>query len=173
MNQYLTIPLIFFLLLPSDRFIDRVDLIEINHFYDGNGRLVLDQIVFYDFNSFKSEYECIDWRLIKNGRKKYSKEELFKKKVEILKSKVEKPPFVPEWIGCSEVPLYNRRNRMWVSRFYDYKDRKYRVVQSTCYRETWTLVDVELANREIFPRGQRRELTNWLNMLKRKREILK
>jgi len=44
---------------------DRVDLIEINHFFDEQGRLVFDQIIFYDWSSTDSRYNVRDWRLLK------------------------------------------------------------------------------------------------------------
>lgn len=45
---------------------DRVDLIEINHFYDEQGRLVFDQIIFYDWSPALSRYNVRAWRLLKN-----------------------------------------------------------------------------------------------------------
>ena len=46
--------------------IDQVDLAEINHFYDEQGRLVFDQIIFYDWCPAQSRYNVRDWRLLKN-----------------------------------------------------------------------------------------------------------
>ena len=45
--------------------VDQVDLVEINHFYDEQGRLVFDQIIFYDWSSAQSRYNVRDWRLLK------------------------------------------------------------------------------------------------------------
>ncbi|MFV1967096.1 MAG: hypothetical protein ACC628_16840 [Pirellulaceae bacterium] len=45
--------------------VDRVDLIEINHFFDEQGRLVFDQIIFYDWSPSDSRYNVRDWRLLK------------------------------------------------------------------------------------------------------------
>lgn len=43
---------------------DYVDVIEVNHFYDENGRLVFDQVIYWDlFND--GEYHVFDWRLLK------------------------------------------------------------------------------------------------------------
>ena len=44
---------------------DHVDLIEVNHFYDEKGRLVFDQIIFYDWSATRSRYNIRDWRLLK------------------------------------------------------------------------------------------------------------
>lgn len=44
---------------------DRVDLVELNHFYDEQARKVFDQILFYDWNEAHSRYQVADWRLVK------------------------------------------------------------------------------------------------------------
>jgi hypothetical protein len=45
---------------------DRVDLIEVNHFYDERGRLVFDQIIFYDWCSARGGFNIRAWRLLKS-----------------------------------------------------------------------------------------------------------
>ena len=44
---------------------DRVDLVELNHFYDEKGRLVFDQIIFYDWSPANNRYNVRAWRLLK------------------------------------------------------------------------------------------------------------
>lgn len=44
--------------------VDRVDLIEINHYYD-NGRHVLDQMIFYEWCSHDKRFQIRDWRPLK------------------------------------------------------------------------------------------------------------
>lgn len=51
---------------PENVVADRVDLIEINHFYDEHGRLVFDQIIFYDWSPADSHYHVRAWRLLKS-----------------------------------------------------------------------------------------------------------
>lgn len=52
---------------PMDRTArDSVDLMEINHFYDEQGRRVLDQLIFYDWNAHDGRYDVRAWRLIKS-----------------------------------------------------------------------------------------------------------
>lgn len=54
-------------LQPSDDVAyDQVDLIEVNHFYDEHGRLVFDQIIFYDWSAEQNRYHVRAWRLLKN-----------------------------------------------------------------------------------------------------------
>jgi len=45
---------------------ESVDLIELNHFYDEHGRLVFDQVIFYDWALSESRYNVRAWRLVKN-----------------------------------------------------------------------------------------------------------
>jgi hypothetical protein len=45
---------------------ESVDLIELNHFYDEHGRLVFDQVIFYDWSVADSRYNVRAWRLVKN-----------------------------------------------------------------------------------------------------------
>jgi hypothetical protein len=39
---------------------------EVNHFYDEQGRLVFDQIIFYDWSADDARYMVRAWRLVKN-----------------------------------------------------------------------------------------------------------
>ena len=49
----------------EDVAVDRVDLIEINHYYDDKGRHVLDQIIFYDWCAEEGRFQVRDWRMLK------------------------------------------------------------------------------------------------------------
>jgi hypothetical protein len=43
-----------------------VDLVEVNHFYDDQGRHVFDQVIFYDWEAGHSRHMVRAWRLVKN-----------------------------------------------------------------------------------------------------------
>lgn len=45
---------------------ESVDLIELNHFYDEHGRLVFDQVIFFDWASSESRYNVRAWRLVRS-----------------------------------------------------------------------------------------------------------
>jgi hypothetical protein len=45
---------------------DRVDLIEVNHFYDAQGKHVFDQLIFYDWSPSQVRYNVLAWRLYKH-----------------------------------------------------------------------------------------------------------
>ncbi len=44
---------------------DEVDLIEINHFHDDKGRPVFDQLIYYEWSAYESQYQVIAWRMLK------------------------------------------------------------------------------------------------------------
>ena len=46
--------------------VDRVDLIEVNHLYDQHGRHVIDQLIFYDWDSATRRFQVRAWRLLKS-----------------------------------------------------------------------------------------------------------
>ena len=41
------------------------DLVEVNHFYDEHGRLVFDQIIWWDWSADDARYNVRAWRLVK------------------------------------------------------------------------------------------------------------
>lgn len=45
---------------------DRVDMMEVNHFYDEKGKLVFNQIIFFDWSAPDSRYMVRDWKLVKS-----------------------------------------------------------------------------------------------------------
>jgi hypothetical protein len=45
---------------------ETVDLIEVNHFYDDEARLVFDQAIFYDWSCYSNRYQVKAWRLLKD-----------------------------------------------------------------------------------------------------------
>lgn len=49
----------------SDMPSDLVDLVEVNHFYDEHGKLVFDQIIFYDWCDVQCRYNVCAWRMLK------------------------------------------------------------------------------------------------------------
>ena len=46
----------------------QVDLIELNHFLDDDGREVFRQVIFYDWSPAAGRYHVRGWRLIKHDR---------------------------------------------------------------------------------------------------------
>lgn len=44
---------------------ERCDVIELNHMYDGEGRLVFDQVIFWDWTPDECRYQVRAWRIVK------------------------------------------------------------------------------------------------------------
>jgi hypothetical protein len=43
----------------------RVDLVEVNHYYDEDGRKLLDQAIFFDWCEATNRYQVREWRLLR------------------------------------------------------------------------------------------------------------
>jgi len=55
------------MILPAENVvIERCDVIEHNHFYDEKGKLVFDQLIFYDWDPWEARFQVRDWRLVKS-----------------------------------------------------------------------------------------------------------
>jgi hypothetical protein len=108
---------------------DKVDLIELNHFYDDNGALVFDQVIFWDWHPFVpgregGEFVVRAWRL----------------------SKLERPmATVRDW-----------RRGGYTLIFLD--GGVIRKIRAPSFRETWTQYDPEMQNRKMWPEDKRRGL---------------
>lgn len=67
-----TFVLVAFMAMPSDpgalgRYVtERVDLIELNHFYDDLGRHAYDQVIFYEWSPDYRRFHVIAWCLVEN-----------------------------------------------------------------------------------------------------------
>ena len=44
---------------------DQVDLIDLNHYYDSQGRHVFDQVIFYQWSRADARFQVREWRLMK------------------------------------------------------------------------------------------------------------
>lgn len=58
--------LLFGILPPPGPIDERCDVMELNHFYDEQGRLVFDQVVFYDWSPRDERHQVRAWRLFKS-----------------------------------------------------------------------------------------------------------
>jgi hypothetical protein len=105
---------------------ERVDLIELNHFYDDLGRHAYDQVIFYEWSPDYRRFHVIAWSLIEGDLQRM-------------------PAKVP---GSDEYAVH------WFDR--DAKIK--REVRSKLYRETWSQVDPERANKKLIDEKYRLSL---------------
>lgn len=102
---------------PSITLSERVDLIELNHFYDDLGRHVYDQVIFYEWASDSKDFQVRAWCLVDPK----------------------------EYPNCN--PWHTHHDDSWHVRWYDKDNRMIRHVDSEFYRETWTQTDPERASK--------------------------
>lgn len=107
-----------------------VDLAELNHFYDDNGRLVFDQIIFYSWSEVESRMQVREWSLMST------------------------PATATAPSRCS-IPEFRHDLKVYVSYF---NHPWFFKIYSRDYAETWTQYDPELAEREILPKEKRQPL---------------
>ena len=51
---------------PDVSVVSYVDLIEVNHYFDNEGKPVFDQLIFYDWDDTAARFNVTAWRLLKN-----------------------------------------------------------------------------------------------------------
>ncbi len=109
---------------------EQVDLIELNHFYDDLGRHVYDQLIFYEWAPDAKSFLVRAWCL------------------------------VDEKQAGTVKPWRTWQDRRWHVRYHDRENRFYRKISSQQFRETWTQVDPERANRKLLDERMRTALVN-------------
>lgn len=96
---------------------ERVDLIELNHFYDDLGRHQYDQVIFYEWSPDYCRLHVIAWCLVEED--------------------------------LGRIPRQEPGSREYVVRWFDRDSKIRREVRSKLYRETWSQVDPERANKKL------------------------
>lgn len=96
---------------------EKVDLIELNHFYDLEGKHQYDQIIFYEWSTEFRRFHVISWNLVEQE--------------------------------LSRLPTRRPLQREYVVSWYDRDSRMEREVYSKIFRQTWSQVDPERANKKL------------------------
>lgn len=154
--MWTTLALLALGMLPRDSVVaEQVDRIEVNHVYDGKGNLVIDQIIFWDWNAWHSRFDVVDWRLLKGVRAEVTDEQRCEWRRDGGKCV---PPPVGVWCGGHAYPNVNHVQDTYVSEWFDERTELWRKVTSPIFLETWTTYDRELVERPILPQKDRRRL---------------
>lgn len=120
----------------EDVLVDDVDLVEVNHFHDEQGKQVYTQIIFYDWNESKSRFDIVAWRILPKR----------------LPSSAKKSTDY-----AADLPVYNERTGTYVVTWNDMKTGAgMRKVNAGACRETFTQFDPEQEARTKLPLEQRR-----------------
>jgi hypothetical protein len=98
---------------------ESVDLVELNHFHDCLGRHVYDQVIFYEWCPARSLYLVRAWCLVE------------------------------ERDLVNRIPVKNYANDTYIVHWQDRDENLLREITATHYRESWTQIDPERANKKI------------------------
>ena len=96
-----------------------VDLIELNHFYDQQGRLVYDQVIFYERAPETGRFQVRAWCLVEDRE------------------------------SLNRRPVKNQQTELYQVDWFDTDQRLHRKITSRLYRESWTQIDPERINKKI------------------------
>ena len=96
-----------------------VDLIELNHFYDQQGRLVYDQVIFYERAPESGRFQVRAWCLVEDRE------------------------------SLNRRPVKNQQTELYQVDWFDTDQRLLRKITSRLYRESWTQIDPERTNKKI------------------------
>jgi len=102
-----------------------VDLIELNHFYDHQGRHVYDQVIFYEQSPETGRFQVRAWCLIEDRD------------------------------NLSRRPVKNAETQLVQVDWFDNDQRLVRKITSRSFRESWTQIDPERANKKILDERSR------------------
>jgi len=148
---------------------DHVDLIEVNHVYDENGVISLDQIILWDYNyspiTKKLEFVVVAWCNLspKLYREQLSRQERIKRQEKFNGRWIKKygrhfpaPNINPNFIWRVGCPRYDHERKLWF--IVETKSGIIRKIYGTGFKESWTQYDPEIENKDILPSTKRRQL---------------
>lgn len=149
------------------------DLMELNHFYDDNEKLVFTQLIFRDWHPTLNRYVIRAWRMSKDGGPRRLNEKELKNFLEFsfdkyklkddvitkLKNDLALNSFINQPIKKTR-PIYSESCKKFYVILED--GDNLRKISAPVFRETWTQYDPELEDREYLPKEQRTELRQFV-----------
>lgn len=100
---------------------ENVDLIELNHFHDMRGRLVFEQVVFYERAPETGRFQVRAWCMVDDNA------------------------------DCNRRPVKNETTQLYQVDWLDTDHRLLRKITSRLYRESWTQTDPERDDQKRLP----------------------
>lgn len=146
------LPLIIAVLPPLGPITDRVTRIELNHVYNGDGDIVIDQIILWDWNKERERFDVVHWLRLSGVRLVGNDGEL----LDWNRSHPRGPPFIGKFRRNYMVP--RREGGIYAAEYWDREAGSMRRIEADIFLETWTSYDREVVEREILPQSQRRGL---------------
>lgn len=148
-----------------------VDIIELNHHYDKDTTtLNLNQLIFWRFaldnvRKYGKQRVAVDWRRLptEEYNETLTEEEYRQKNKEFQDewakkhgNNIKAPDYNLKFIGGIRCPRYDYKLKKWYVILYE-KDI-FKIIYSTSYFESWSTVDPEVENQQIYSREYRQGL---------------
>ena len=137
---------------------DHVDVVEVNHFYDNAGKIVFDQLIYYNYSK-RLGYVVVAWKILEGAREKVTPEEHKKRTIKAPVINGVKQTYNPRWIGHSAIPTRQHSRGLYLATWHD--GHVLRRITCCSTRETWTQIDPEATNKKVLPQEQRKGLREW------------
>jgi hypothetical protein len=139
--------------LRSNTDIVYVDIMELNHLYNKDCSVVMDQVILWEWRSWSGGIERWPIRSfpLRDCREDMSPEEYDRRNIKFQQDWDKKwgantfrPKYVRRFVHDERCPQYDHRRKVWYCIFLG------KMVYSKTYMETWTQEDPELTKREAW-----------------------
>lgn len=122
------------------------DRIELNHVYNSEGIIVLDQIIYWEYDN---SWKIVGWINLNGCRRNLSEKEILD-----IRKKEQWQPINKPWVGHYLIPY---RNGKWYTATW-VKNYKLITVKTKRFIITHTQYDREIRNRTVLPETSRHRL---------------
>jgi len=144
-------------ILPAEKVVEvQCEKVELQHFYDDVGRLVFDQLVYYEWAD--DRYQVVGWKLLKYEPRKVNKDDKIAWEWnEQLKPEEERLPYVPPFTPGPDLPRLNPTTGWYEAKYYKDVGSLEVLWHIRCKTmiETWSQQDIELVERQFLPKELR------------------
>ena len=117
---------------------EHIDMIELNHYYDLKGRIVFDQIIFWEKWPSNGKYHVRAWCLADDNSNKFE----------------------------NRRPIYDYQTDLWVVNWNDTDAELRRKLTTSVYKESWTKTDPERDDKKHHNESNRIKLIQRVEKLK-------
>ena len=132
--------------------VQHVDRLELNHVYSQSGRLAIDQIILWDWDTLEERYQVVDWMKVHGYRLEVDGE-----RMEWERRHPNGPDYIPRPNSSYMVP--RRDGGKYSVTWWDSSLRTVRSIEAKRFIETWTGFDREVEERKVLPQSKRRKLS--------------
>lgn len=126
--------------------------LELNHVYDANGKLYLDQLIIWDYDEVIKKYTVRSWTIVPASNRVNVNDQEVARLVDVWKTKNPHhpiPDFSTKYVYNRWMCQYNESSKTYRTTITISYSKQIIVVDSLSFLETWTTYDRELENRAI------------------------